>query len=184
MTSSSPKSPNKNTGISTSGTPASRCLCSAAEEFSSRRNFRPQPQMPGDRVHPLLGAEIAERAEVRRRRLFGGSTVIRLELLLCLSLTCAMRRCGPRLLVSADACGARPPLSARISRAASSLTRENSKRNRRGRGVRGEVFAPKYPPNGATQSAVDGRLRLSICVRATSRYSCRRSAITVLVFRP
>jgi hypothetical protein len=84
-----------------------------------------------------------DRGECGGCELFVELTVIRSELLLRLSLTCAMRRCGPRLLVSAHACGARPPLSARISRAASSLTRENSKRNRRGRGVRGEVFAHK-----------------------------------------
>ncbi len=81
-----------------------------------------------------------DRGECGGCELFVELTVIRLELLLRLSLTCAMRRCGPRLLVSAHACGARPPLSARISRAASSLTRENSKRNRRGRGGQGRGF--------------------------------------------
>ena len=47
-------------------------------------------------------------------------------------LTCAMRRRRRRLIGSAVLCVARPPLSARISRAASSLTRQNCKRNRRG----------------------------------------------------
>ena len=56
------------------------------------------------------------------------------------------RRRTPRLLVSADACGGRPPLSAEISRAASSVARAKHKRNHRGRGVRGEVFAHKNSP--------------------------------------
>ena len=72
----------------------------------------------------------------RGRRFAGELAVIRFELLL--------RRCGPRLHVSAHACGARPPLSAKISRAASSVARAKRKRNRRGRGVRGEVFAHKF----------------------------------------
>ena len=41
-------------------------------------------------------------------------------------LMCVMRRRIPRLLVSADSCGDRPPLSAKISRAASSLAREKA----------------------------------------------------------
>ena len=84
-----------------------------------------------------------QRRRVAETRALRELAVIRFELLPRRLLMCAMRRCGGRLIGSADVCGALPPLSARISRAESRLTRENSKRNRRGRGDRGEVFAHK-----------------------------------------